>query len=450
MVFVLADVPRPEFPIPQERAELSERLFDDRNADLRARVKSDWIIVWGDREHFANLHFLTNFDPRFEEALLLIAPDGKRTLIVGNEGDMYKPVVKGDCAVVLAQVFSLPGQRRGQSPQLVDIFRDLGLSKAASIGLVGWKSVTEAESLEALNTFVPSYILRSLLSVSPDLEMEDVTDVLTNPEYGLRAVNTAEMVAYLEWGAARASEAVSRIVHASRPGVSELDVVAQMGYAGEPLTAHVMYASGAQELTALRSPSARVMQTGDAIFTAVGYWGGLSCRAGILRSEDKDFTEGLARGYFSAIAAWYENVKVGANTGDVATIAVAELDKVGLRPSLNPGHLTSTDEWLDTTFSLDGNDSLRSGMALQCDIIPEPLPQGVSLNCEDGVVLADEQLRKELRENHPDVWDRFTLRRAFMTDRLGIDLDPSVLPMSNTPALFAPLFLAPDRVYVRS
>ena len=29
-------------------------------------------VVYADREHFANLHFLTNFDPRFEEAVLLL------------------------------------------------------------------------------------------------------------------------------------------------------------------------------------------------------------------------------------------------------------------------------------------------------------------------------------------------------------------------------------------
>ena len=27
-------------------------------------------MVYGDREHFANLAFLTGFDPRFEEAIL--------------------------------------------------------------------------------------------------------------------------------------------------------------------------------------------------------------------------------------------------------------------------------------------------------------------------------------------------------------------------------------------
>ena len=30
------------------------------------------LVVYGDREHFANLAYLTGFDPRFEEAVLIV------------------------------------------------------------------------------------------------------------------------------------------------------------------------------------------------------------------------------------------------------------------------------------------------------------------------------------------------------------------------------------------
>lgn len=36
-------------------------------------------------------------------------------------------------------------------------------------------------------------------------------------------------------------------------------------------------------------------------------------------------------------------------------------------------------------------------------------------------------------------------RRAFMADRLGIELHPDVLPLSNMPARLPPLILWPDR-----
>lgn len=35
------------------------------------------LIVYGDREHYSNLYYLTGLDPRFEEALLILQKDKK-------------------------------------------------------------------------------------------------------------------------------------------------------------------------------------------------------------------------------------------------------------------------------------------------------------------------------------------------------------------------------------
>jgi hypothetical protein len=48
------------------------------------------------------------------------------------------------------------------------------------------------------------------------------------------------------------------------------------------------------------------------------------------------------------------------------------------------------------------------------------------------------------------MWSRIQLRRAFMRDALGIRLDESVLPFSNTPGWLAPYALEPARIFVRS
>ena len=57
-----------------------------------------------------------------------------------------------------------------------------------------------------------------------------------------------------------------------------------MGYAGEPLTAHVMYATGDARdavigIAFTRRPH---RQAGDGATAAIGYWGGLSARAGLV------------------------------------------------------------------------------------------------------------------------------------------------------------------------
>ena len=45
---------------------------------LYAAAASEWVVIYGDREHAANLSYLCGFDPRFEEALLVLGRDARR------------------------------------------------------------------------------------------------------------------------------------------------------------------------------------------------------------------------------------------------------------------------------------------------------------------------------------------------------------------------------------
>lgn len=47
------------------------------------------------------------------------------------------------------------------------------------------------------------------------------------------------------------------------------------------------------------------------------------------------------------------------------------------------------------------DERIASGMLLQCDIIPAPLPAGHALNCEDTVAVADPALRAALQALAP-------------------------------------------------
>jgi hypothetical protein len=117
-------------------------------------------------------------------------------------------------------------------------------------------------------------------------------------------------------------------------------------------------------------------------------------------------------------------------------------------PFVNPGHLTSYEEWV-YGFSLPGSPiPVTSGMAMQCDIIPTPLTPGRAINCEDSLAIADEALRTEIAAQFPDVWARIQARRSFMTEQLGIALRDEVLPLSFAPAYLAPGWLSPERACV--
>jgi hypothetical protein len=84
-------------------------------------------------------------------------------------------------------------------------------------------------------------------------------------------------------------------------------------------------------------------------------------------------------------------------------------------------------------------------MAFQVDIIPATGTPYFTTNIEDGIALADEDLRDRFAAAWPGAWSRIEARRAFMRDALGIDLHPDVLPFSNIPAYLPPFLLRPDR-----
>ena len=68
---------------------------------------------------------------------------------------------------------------------------------------------------------------------------------------------------------------------------------------------------------------------------------------------------------------------------------------------LNPGHQLHLDEWVNSPVYAGSRVELRSGMALQCDIIPATGTPYFTTNIEDGVVLADETLRSGPRGRVP-------------------------------------------------
>src|ERR1043165_5625062 len=82
----------PEFGVAACPPPLSLAEFGARIGALRVRMeerKLTHAVVYADREHFANLAYLTGFDPRFEEALLIVKAGQTPTLLAGNEGLGY-------------------------------------------------------------------------------------------------------------------------------------------------------------------------------------------------------------------------------------------------------------------------------------------------------------------------------------------------------------------------
>ena len=443
----LRHVPLPEYRAPVELPEIPGEEYEARARRMLEMAGTEWVAVYGDREHQANLVFLTGFDPRFEEAMLLLGPQDRRILLVGNEGVIHAAVAGLDVDIRLYQPFSLMGQPRGDSPPLTDMLAAAGLGSGSRAGVAGWKYFESGES-ERYRTpaYVPAFINEAIEAVT-GIPPVDVTDALMNPVDGLRCRVSASEIARLEWGAARASAAVMQVVRSARPGLTELEAIGAMGHQGEPMSCHPILASSDGALNGLRSPSARTIAIGDAITCGIGYWGGLCCRAGLLTDiQDSEFVSTIVKPYFAAIATWWTTIGIGVVGGQIFNAVTSALGDATFRPMLNPGHLGSYDEWVHSPIFAGSHQIVASGMVFQCDIIPTPLPPGRALNCEDTAAIADEALRDDIATRFPELWERIGARRAFMRDELGLHLRPEVLPLSVAPAYLPPFWLDPTLV----
>jgi hypothetical protein len=448
----------PEFGVPDTRPELDRSIYRERLGALgRARRAAglDALVVYADREHAANLAWLTGFDPRFEEALLILAPQSEPTILVGPENLLRAGNAGIDVAARLYPPFGLMGQDRSKTPALEEAMRNAGIERNHRVGVLGWKYFGPYEASKPESWLeIPSYIADALRQVvGQDGRAINANALLMDPVSGLRAVNEIVQIAQFEFAAVAASEAIKRLIAGVRPGMSGFSAAHLMQLGVLPHSCHTMLATGL-DLSGLDSPSGRILQPGDPISTAVGYWGALSSRFGWLAADaseipatSRDYAERLAGPYFACAAEWYETIGIGTTGGELDALVRRHLGSPFFNLVLNPGHLIGIDEWMHTPVYPGSTEAFGSGQMVQCDIIPAAGPPYYSANIEDGIALLDEGGRHQMRDEYPEVWGRIEARRAFMSDVLGIRLKPEVLPLSNLAGAMPPFWLAPDRLF---
>ncbi len=440
----------PDFGMPSAMPDIPAETYARRLDRLRERMEAhryERLLVYADREHSANISYLTGFDPRFEEALLIVGPDDEPAILVGNEcwG------MAGATPLLLRrhrfQDFSLPSQPRDRSRALGEILAEEGVVAGARIGAIGWKSYGHPEAHD-----LPSYLVDALRSlVGTGGAVENAAGLLIDPADGLRIINEVDQLAAFEWASCQTSQGVRNLLHGLQPGMTEREAVALLGWNGWPLSCHLMLSAGERARLGLLSPGDRAVERGDPFTTAFGIWGALTCRAGFVVEDAaglpepiRDYVDRLVAPYFAAIADWYGAMHIGQTGGGLFEIIARHLGDPFFGIFLNPGHQLHLDEWVNSPIFAGSTIELRSGMAFQVDVIPATGTPYFTTNIEDGIALADAGLRAELAARHPDAWARIEARRAFMADQLGIELHPDVLPFSNLPAVLPPFLLRPD------
>ncbi len=446
----LAEVELPDFGMPATEPLLPGSIYAERLEGLRERMvfrRYDHLVVWGDREHSANLAYLTGFDPRFEEAVLVVATSGEPALLAGNECFGLAEAAPLPVRAVRFQDLSLPSQPRDASAPLAEILADEGIAAGSRVGVVGWKTYASRDTIE-----LPAFLVDELRRATGSNGLvENANDLLIDAADGLRVINEVDQLAAFEWAACQTSSGVRNLLVGLRPGMTEREAVRLLQWNGSPLSCHLMLTAGPRARFGLLSPGDRPIERGDPLTIAFGIWGALNCRAGFVIEDPSelpevaaDYVDRLVAPYFSAVAEWYGALHVGQVGGALQAIVDRHLGDPFFGVALNPGHQLHLDEWVNSPVYPGSTIELRSGMALQCDIIPATGTPYFTTNIEDGLALADESLRASFAAAYPDAWARVQARRGFMIETLGIELHPDVMPFSNLAAHLSPFMLRPD------
>jgi hypothetical protein len=317
--------------------------------------------------------------------------------------------------------------------------------------VAGWKYYTEAEvDYPEATLEVPSYIVDTIRRMAGKENVANANALLLHPTEGIRVVNDVDQLAQFEYVGTYTSQSLRDVLFGLRPGMTEHEAVRLMSLNGLPLSCHLMLSAGPRASMGLPSPSSRVIERGDQFTMAYGAWGSLNSRAGfVVESEAelpkaiRDYVPKLVAPYYEAIAVWYKKLRIGATGGDLWRAVHDRIGDPFFGVHLNPGHLTSLEEWLSSPSYEGSKEKLTSGMAMHVDVIPGTGTRYFTSNVEDGLCLADAKLRREFEGRYPEAWGRIQARRRFMVDELGLRLAPEVLPFSNIPAYLPPFILSP-------
>ena len=450
---------RQKLPLPHFTAEDYLARLDLLTGRMREKGVSH-VVIYGDREHFSNIEYFSSYDCRFEEALLVVDKEGGRWIIAGNEGMGYSYQIPYPINRMLCQHFSLQGQPRDSSLALEKLLEQTGIRRGSRVGVVGYKYFYPAYTADPLHSFdVPMYMMEAIFAAAGRENVENFTSEITGLPDGIRMrVYTPKEIAWAEYSATKSADVLLNLFDALEVGGQELETSRYGKIDFTPVCMYSLVNFGAFNLSlGLRSPDDSILNLGDPCGLCYGARGSLTSRTGIAASSGDDWPRALAEElenfympFWSAIAAWYETIRVGTTGGTLYDAVMKIIGGPEFGVALNPGHNTGMDEWTNSPVYRGSTLPVLSGAYMQCDIIASRQePYFHNAICEDTVIIADETLRAGIAAQYPEMHARIRARQEKMRSALGIRLDDSVLPMSNLNGVYFPFMLDISRVFAK-
>ena len=443
-----------EIPVMTEDDYL-ERI--DLLLNLGEKEGASHLVVYGDREHYSNIEYLTGFDPRFEEAVLVLSRGNKPVIFLGNEGMDYGHIIPYDIQMEQYSTFSLSGQYR-KDADLANLFANAGITSTSTVGVIGWKIFTELDFESYRQSFdLPHFIMERLISVAGFSNLFNATYLMTGNE-GLRHQLSAKELILCEIAGTKASRNTLRVLQNLKPGISELEASEYLQICGSPLSTHPNINFGTQNVCyGLASPTQnKKLEIGENISVGMAYRRALIHKAGVYAKSAEELSPEYAAAvknqfceYFGAVAKWYETVAIGVTGGEVynaVETVLGSFSKYGI--GLNPGHLSHTDEWTNSMFNKGNQATIKSGLSLQCDIIAILPETKLFIHAEDSLVIGDAKMRKDIKSMAPHAWERIVTRQKFMREVLSINISDDILPTSDLQGIFFPYMADLNMIYV--
>lgn len=438
---------------------LTDVTMQERRDKVLNKMKQeniDVLVIYNDLEHCGNFYYLTGFMTRFEEGILVFHQTGKAYLILGNENTKMITHSRINAELIHTPLFSLPNQPMNGEYKLQDVFRKADIKENMSVGVVGWKLFNSHLENNSQLFDIPHYIIDSLQKLVKKGKISNRTDLFIHPDYGVRTVCNANEIAHYEFGSSLASDNVLDALFSIEVNKTEMEIANKMMTYGQYPNVVPIVATGERFNKAYIFPSNKLIKLGDKMSITIGYKGGLASRSGYVATdmndipfEQQDYLDKVAKPYFKAVVTWLENINIGMTGQTLYEIIDQVFPKKNYHWHLNPGHLTSDEEWLSSPITEASHDTIKSGMLLQIDIIPS-VHGYAGTSCENGIVIADVNLQYQIQKQYPEMWQRMMQRRKYIMDVLNIKLPNCVLPLSSGVAYYTPYFLNTNYALVNS
>lgn len=455
---VLQEPDFPDVSLVEDYAELGADLFARRFQALHEKMDEHsirYLVIYADREHAANFRYLMNFEPRFEEAILVVPLKSRPVVFLGNENRLVpNHFTRVEHEVVHFPSLSLLDQPRIGRNSFKDYLMQMGIGNDARIGIVGWKYFTRADGMESAFE-VPHYLVETLRSLVGQANVENATALFMHAGHGLRSVVEPAQLAEYEYAACLVSGSVLAVLDNVQPGQSELALARHFQTRGLPACCHPMLSVKEKARLGLPSPSTQRIDRGDFLTVALGLRGALSCRAAYVAggpddmpADCRDWVGQVVRPYMSAAYTWIKSLKAGVTGGEIYQAIEQAYPRERHGWPLNPGHLIADDEWVSSPIYQGSTIAIKSGSYMQLDIIPAPARPWFGANIEDGYYVADSSLRQQLAAQHPALYARMRQRRSYMMEKLGFSVSEDLLPVSPGCGYYRPYLLDKRKAFV--